>query len=688
MPTRRAFLFSSMSYLAGSLFLPSALEPAQARKAPRTQNPFAGGGGPRTLFKEEWPPAILPAHVGVIDKGYLCFTDDLGRLAVVDMRKPAAGKPPFKVLASLSGLGNKVIDFAVGPFAAYGLVYRENDNHEAVVTLVSVSLTPATAPAIINELPLTRLTDAQAITTSGDLICLAGTAASGESLVSIYGAPNRRGESKEPTYIASLSVNQPIRALDLTEKQLTILSSDTSGQRSQLDYVLVSNAGAPEVQSAVKMEGDYRVLSRFKDTVIVAGYEKGSRPGKGRCFARTVSTGTNARAISTITLDPILTVESAAAQKDRFVVVGRSAGKRNIITLVNDSNKALIREQVLDLRTSKTEAGLPAQGTAAVIYREPLIYIASGWSGVQMLTRSKEGFSLTTSYNIPRLAASGLATFRDNVVLVGAELQLYNISRPERPMLMKAAEPSTSVKSVVGAGSYVLCLGKDELTMRKMDRNMLENPIAQLKINASQICFDNAEKEQRCYAIKNSEKSTKVTRFKVYQDGLVKEASFDVPGSFNRCQARNGELLLAGLNDLVLLSAAEKDSDMPTKCSRHFDNLAVRDIALGDNSILMTAIDKDTKGFFLVLSKEAGEAGTKGSIDLPHDGVALAVQGTKAVAVGRTQEGKDVATVVSFSQESAPQVTSTLPVLDGVSSVSLNGQLAILAGRGLEIVNL
>ena len=255
-------------------------------------------------------------------------------------------------------------------------------------------------------------------------------------------------------------------------------------------------------------------------------------------------------------------------------------------------------------------------------------------------------------------------------------------------MLMKAAEPSTSVKSVVGAGSYVLCLGKDELTMRKMDRNMLENPIAQLKINASQICFDNAEKEQRCYAIKNSEKSTKVTRFKVYQDGLVKEASFDVPGSFNRCQARNGELLLAGLNDLVLLSAAEKDSDMATKCSRHFDNLAVRDIALGDNSILMTAIDKDTKGFFLVLSKEAGEAGTKGSIDLPHDGVALAVQGTKAVAVGRTQEGKDVATVVSFSQESAPQVTSTLPVLDGVSSVSLNGQLAILAGRGLEIVNL
>ncbi|HNN61965.1 MAG TPA: hypothetical protein PKH78_02940, partial [Candidatus Obscuribacter sp.] len=569
-----------------------------------------------------------------------------------------------------------------------GLVYRENDNHEAVVTLVSVSLTPATAPAIINELPLTRLTDAQAITTSGDLICLAGTASSGESLVSIYGAPNRRGESKEPTYIASLSVNQPIRALDLTEKQLTILSSDTSGQRSQLDYVLVSNAGAPEVQSAVKMEGDYRVLSRFKDTVIVAGYERGSRPGKGRCFARTVSTGTNARALSTITLDPILTVESAAAQKDRFVVVGRSAGKRNIITLVNDSNKALIREQVLDLRTSKTEAGLPAQGTAAVIYREPLIYIASGWSGVQMLTRSREGFSLTTSYNIPRLAASGLATFRDNVVLVGAELQLYNISRPERPMLMKAAEPSTSVKSVVGAGSYVLCLGKDELTMRKMDRNMLENPIAQLKINASQICFDNAEKEQRCYAIKNSEKSTKVTRFKVYKDGLVKEASFDVPGSFNRCQARNGELLLAGLNDLVLLSAYEKDSDMPTKCSRHFDNLAIRDIALGDNSILMTAVDKDTKGFFLVLSKEAGEAGTRGSIDLPHDGVALAVQGTKAVAVGRTQEGKDVATVVSFSQESAPQVTSTLPVLDGVSSVSLNGQLAILAGRGLEIVNL
>ncbi|MBN8658793.1 MAG: hypothetical protein J0M35_00405 [Candidatus Obscuribacter phosphatis] len=691
MPNRRQFLLSSFGYLGGTFLLSDLFTPAaQARKAPRTANPLAGGfgGGPRSIFKEEWPPAILPDHVGVMDKGYLCFTDNYGRLAVVDMRKPAPGKPPFKVLASMSGLGNKVIDFAVTPYAAYGLVYRDNENREAVVNLISISLVPPTEPRIVSEMPLTRMQDAQSITAWGDLICIAGTASSGEAIASIYGAPSRRGEAKEPSYLASLSVKNPIRQVELTEKQLTILSSDSQNGRSYVDYVFLQNPGSPEVQSSVTLEGDFRVLSRFKDSVLVAGYERGSRPGKGRCLARTLSTGVNARALASITLDPLLSVESASAQKDRYVVVGRSQGKRNLISLVPDSNRALQREQVIDLKTSKDESGLPAQGTAAVIYREPLIYIASGWSGVQLLHRNKEGFALATSYTIPRLAASGLAAFRDNVVIAGSKLQLYNISRPERPMLMAAAEPETPIKVLVGAASRLLCLSKDELSMRQMQKDSLETPITKVKVQASQICFDPVESEQRCYAIKPLEKTTKITVFQVYKESLVKEKSFEVPGLFNRCQARGGQLLLSSLNDLALLNKGTTGGDMEVQTKRHFDNLAIRDMAITDNCLVMTAIDKDSRGFFLVLGKDGPEAITRGSIDLPHDGVAMACQGNRAVAVGRNTEGKDLSTIISFAQESAPQVQSTLPALEGVSSVSISGTLAILAGRGLEIVTL
>jgi hypothetical protein len=56
------------------------------------------------------------------------------------MRKPVTVKTPVKVVAELKGLGNKVVDFAVTPFAAYGLTYREGDQSEPVVDLVSVSL--------------------------------------------------------------------------------------------------------------------------------------------------------------------------------------------------------------------------------------------------------------------------------------------------------------------------------------------------------------------------------------------------------------------------------------------------------------------------------------------------------------------------------------------------------------------
>jgi len=73
---------------------------------------------------------------------------------------------------------------------------------------------------------------------------------------------------------------------------------------------------------------------------------------------------------------------------------------------------------------------------------------------------------------------------------------------------------------------------------------------------------------------------------------------------------------------------------------------------------------------------------------LPHDGVALAAQDNRAIAVGRSTEGKDIATVINFAQPSAPQIATTMQVLEGVSSVSIRDKLAILAGRGLEIVSL
>jgi len=693
--------------------------PAFAKKTPRIPTIR----GPHTLSREEWAPAIVPDHVGLADKGYICFTDEFGRLAVVDMRKPVSVKTPVKVVAELSGLGNKMVDFAVTPYAAYGLTYKEGEQNEAVVNLVSVSLTPIDAPSILSDIRLGRYSEAGNICSANDLICVSGTTSSGENLVSIYSA--KRGV-KEPTFISSMSTQMPVRAIDLTDKQLIILTSANGGARSQIDFVNMSTSDNPEITKSITLEGDYRVIARFKEMILIAGSD---HSGKTKvCNAQILISGASPKVLSKIVLDQVSAVESAAAQKDRFLVVGRGKGERQVISLVLDRARNASVEQVIKMPMGKNDGGK----NCSVVMRDTSAYVATGWSGVQLLTRSKDSaWAITSSYSIPKLAAAGVAVYKDLVVLAGSDLQLYNVGRPERPVMMNSAAPSQAIRAMVGAGSFVLCLTKDDLSLRKMDS--LQNIVTTSKLQGNQLCFDIGQ--MRAFTIKFLDKTTRVQPVKVFTDKLEQQKSFEVPGIFNRCQASKGQLMLGGLNDIAVYGplgtpaaaaaasittsgtetkpvvnafsttsstkttakdAKEKEArekeislaGMELVGSRHFENLAVRDIAFADDAILVTAIDQNSKGFFLVLKRNDRELHVLGTIDLPHDGLALGCQGTRAVAVGRGLDGKDVATIINFEKPGAPQIIATLPAIEGVSSVAIRDQLAVLGGRGLEILTL
>lgn len=644
------------------------LLPAWAKKTPRTPALL----GPHVLSREDWPPAIVPDHVGLADKGYLCFTDEFGRLAVVDMRKPTPASP-FKLVAEINSLGNKVADFAVNPLAAYGLTYRENEQQEAVINLVSISLVPISSPSIISDVHLDRYSEAGFITAFGDLLCVSGKSTAGEYLISIYTAPGRRS-GKEPTYQASLSVQMPVRALELTDKQLTILSSD--GQKSQIDFVLLSNPSSPEIQKSITMDGDYRVLSRFKEMVLIAGTDTVKSKNK-QARAKIIIGGNSPHAADSLTLEPITTVESAAGQKDRFLILGSDKGTRHLISLSVDKAGVLVREQVLAMPQSKNGGN-----RSSVVMKDNCAYVAAGWAGVQQLTKARDGWTITSSYTIPRLAASGVATWGDLVVLAGTELQLYNVSRPDRPILMGSAEPQAAVKSIVGAGSFVLCLSKDELSLRSM--KTIDNVVTTTKIQAGQLCFDKSQ--QKAFTVKSLDKTTRIQAVQVYKDSLIPQKSSEVPGLFSRCQAADGSLALCGLNDVAVYSTAGGEPQLIG--TRHFENLALRDIAIGDKVILATAIDQNSKGFFLVLDKSDKDLKVLGSMDLPHDALGVASQNDRAIAIGRGSNGTDVATILNFSNPVSPLIVATLQVIEGVSSVTIKDQLAVLGGRGLEIITL
>ena len=458
------------------------------------------------------------------------------------------------------------------------------------------------------------------------------------------------------------------------------------------------------------IEGDYRVLTRFKELILIAGLDSSNSTSSAKLSkfaqAKIIVASGSPHLTSSITLEPLTAIESAAAQKDRFLVVGRNKGERLVISLTIDKGRNLAREQVLNIPSAKTDSGK----TTSVVMRDLSAYVATGWSGVQLLTRAKEGWAITSSYSIPKLAAAGVAVWKDLVVLAGAELQLYHVGRPERPIMMNSAAPQQSIKAMVGAGSFIVCLSKDEISLRKMDK--LQTVITTSKLSANQLCFDGSL--SRAYAIKFLEKTTRIQPVKLFSDKLELLKSFEVPGIFNRCQATKGQLMLGGLNDIVIYgprkanseasavsnaadSDTNKDTNKPADSSsssleqvsaRHFENLAIRDIAFGEEVVVVTAIDQNSKGFFLVLQRYDKDLHVLGSIDLPHDGLALSCQGNRAVAVGRGLDGKDVATIINFEKTAAPQIIATLPVIEGVSAVAMRDQLAVLGGRGLEILSL
>src|SRR5262249_5223787 len=139
------------------------------------------------------------------------------------------------------------------------------------------------------------------------------------------------------------------------------------------------------------------------------------------------------------------------------------------------------------------------------------------------------------------------------------------------------------------------------------------------------------------------------------------------------------------LNDLSLYGITEQSDLIGTI---HLENLALRDFALGIEAIFVTAVDQNSKGTLLALSKGKGELKPLSSTEIPHDGVAVAIANKTLATVGSTAEGKGLITLVDISSAESPQLIKSLPSLDSASSVAIKDKLAIIAGRGLEVVSL
>ncbi len=672
MHSRRSFLVRSL----GSLFFLELALSQEAQSRPKIlqlakKPPMTSTAGPHSLSKQVWPPAITPDFVDVDKRGFLCFADQFGRFSLVDLKRAASGKGEPRVMAELSGIGKRVVAMRATGTWAYALTRDSSEAGDSKFYLAAIDLKNPNQPNVVSQTLLDKLQDANVLIVDKDVVFVAGRSHSAENLVLVYTPPGKKGQA-QPTLLSSITSKLPVVALDYQKRQLIV--QQTEENRTVLDIYNASQLISPQPQSSLEVKGSYNTLTRMGDLLVLSGAS--DIPGKLQ--ATSIALRPAPHAVSTAQFDSIEQIFSVSGQKNEYFVLGRdSAGKLTLTTVAIDKLNNLISYKSVEVPLARGQSA--ERGNLLVNGQQ--LYVASGWSGVQVLSSRSGQWAPSYVYKIPHLAAAGIASWNDRVVIVGAELMLYTISDPARPQLMQSAPLTSPIRAIVGAGSFILCLEKDTVTLRKMEQ--LDRIVATAQVSGRSITFDKVQ--HKAYVIQPMGKLTRICPLKVFSDNLDVGGATDVNGNFTSAQAAGGMLLMSDISGIALFNM---DANGQEVGRRKFDNLAIRDICITDHNVLATAIDKNQKGFLLVLSKTDKELNIEGTIDLPHNGIALSASNTRAVAVGQDPSGKDKLCVIDITNSAAPTIKATFDVLESASVINVQSKLAVIGGRGLEIVSL
>lgn len=656
-------MISRRTVLASSLaaFFLGFEHPAQAlvRKPKKAAEPMTGGG-PRTIARQEWPPAITPEYVGIVDKGYACFADDMGRLAIVDLKR----EDNPQVIGELSGIGRKVVALSISQHKACAVV-QVDVNGDTQFQLVIVSLTPANDISVMSRTVLSNFTDPNCICSFGDTIVVGGQGLGNENQIVIYGAGKRK---VDPVQIGAMTLDRSPFKMDLQDRQLIILSGLDS---TSLDIISLTNPRAPEKLKSIRLDGSFPVLARTRDQILVAGY------GYDRRYKANLICLKPADVSKSVTLPAVTEVLDIAAQKGQFLILANQGSRQAVIPLVIGRKLEMtLQEPVLLPAGSR---GAAPRAHLAVKERDA--YIASDAGGVQVLNVAKTGWVFSYSHTIPRLPASAVISDGSKAVIACAELKLYDLKDQHHPVLVESADLPSTVRAMIPVGSSFLCLSKDSLALRTFAKP--QELITSVKASGTCLAYDAGNRS--AYLLANNDKGSLVTIFKIAEDSLKTDKQIQLPVSARKAVASNGKLLVAGLNELNLF---QMDDAANLLGSRKIPNLAIRDMVYQGELIYASCVDENLKGYLVVLNAAKEDLAPQGACDLPMDAASLAVNAKLAVVIGRGKDGKDLAALVNVSNPSQVKVAESFPVLDSASALVIKDQTAIIAGRGIELISL
>lgn len=624
------------------------------------------GGGPRTIARQEWPPAITPEYAGIVDRGYACFADDMGRLAVVDLKRE---DNPL-VIGELFGIGRKVVALSITQHRAVAVVQVEQ-GADTVFQLVLVSLTPANDISIMSRTTLANFTEPCSVASYGDLVAIGGSGLNNENQIVFYSLGKKKGV--EPQQISAVTLEQSPFHLDLQDRLLLAL---TGADNSDLIVISTANPRAPEKLKILHLDGRYSALARNRDQIMLAGSSFDRR-----FYAKLVTLKPSAELVSSVVLPAVSDVLDIAAQKGQFLVLTNQGGRQAVQPLIIGKG----RKPVISLSPPVLLPGgkRGASPRAHIAAKDKDAYIATDWGAVQVLNVSKNGWQFSYSHTIPRLPASAIVLFDDLAVIACAELKVYDLKEQKHPVLLDSTDIPSTIRQMLPLGRSFLCLSKDILSVRSCAKP--SELVSSIKVSGNALAYDKSTNS--AYVFSATEKGSQCSIYKI-QDELIRAAgTYVIAAAARKAQALSGKIALAGLNELNVFKLSESEPQLLG--TRKFPNLALRDFAFaGPDLIYLTCIDENLKGLLIAVSLSKDDLPVLGACEVPQDALTLALSQNKAVVLGRGKNNKDMLSLLSIADPARLRLLESFETIEAASAVTIKGNVAVVAGRGLELVDI
>ncbi len=690
--SRRKFIFSM---LAGSALWIDHSHAFAFRKRVRH---IAAPVGPQLLMSEYWPPAIACNFIDTFDGSLCCQADDFSRLATANVLSADPKTHTYPILGEIITPGSKILYLKVlqSQLALVIVKNKEIENEHnssssflsknkkstegsatqgAKFACVLVNLASAESPEIVSNTGLPAYSQLTAFATNTiknrPIICIAGIDFDEKNRVSFYGFKNKG----KLHLISSFVLSNPVKKLSFGDQTLLVLQDTTDCQVSVID---VSNLNNPHFLRTVKLPGSITEMASYGNV------HTWSTSQDSDCTISVGDIRAFPQAYSKQKLDASFSIDSLAINNKYILALGNNDEENVVMPIVIDKNYTLYKQKPVSL-TGYMEASVTP---SKIIFGKDCAFISSGWAGVQVLKVDHSGkWSASTCFTQQKLPIAGCVAWSNYLLMAAGDLRLYDINNPKQAKLLSTIELPATIKMVAAAGSYVLCLDKSGLSLRKIDNP--KKVLATLKINAEKLSFD--KENHKAYLIQSEKQpatkkktgnTTKLVELNVYNDSIEIAKTFSIIEDSYCSSADEGHVVIGNLDGLAIYKPEEENKLV---CQRPLKDLAWREIILSKGNIFATAIDQNVNGFFLTMSFDGQDINVLSTTKIPHDVVAVRISNNIAYTVGQDSEGRSLLTTIDISNMTKPVIISSKPAIESASTIAVDKNLAIVAGQGFQI---